>query len=187
MARHSDFVRSCGSSPANRRPCYVRRMRPRIITVTVSDTRTSETDESGPALMEEFAEFRLIRHVIVRDDPDAIRALVCAAAENDEADAVVLTGGTGIAPRDQTYEAIEGLLEKRLDGFGEAYRRLSWGQVGPRAMLSRATAGTYTSCLVFALPGSARAARLGARELIAPMIAHAVEVLRGAGTHARTP
>jgi molybdopterin adenylyltransferase len=158
-------------------------MKPRIVTITVSDTRTFETDGSGKALAEELSEFTLIRHHLVRDEPDAIREVLDAIVSRDEADAVVLTGGTGISPRDRTYEAVEGRLDKRLEGFGEAFRRLSWEQIGARAMLSRAIAGTSGQCLLFVIPGSVNAARLAARQLIAPILDHAIDVLRRTGTH----
>lgn len=153
----------------------------RIVTVTVSDTRTPADDGSGRALHEELGAFTLVRHEIVPDDPGRIRAVVAGAAA--EVDAVVLTGGTGIAPRDQTVEALRPLFDKELEGFGEAFRRLSWDEIGPRAVLSRATAGTIGRCLVVALPGSSRAARLGARELVAPILAHAVDLVRGRTAH----
>ncbi|HEY8077848.1 MAG TPA: MogA/MoaB family molybdenum cofactor biosynthesis protein [Labilithrix sp.] len=156
---------------------------PRIVTVTVSDTRTEADDKSGRALAEELAAFSLVRHAIVKDEPEAIAALVRGVAERGEADAVVLTGGTGIAPRDRTYEALEALFEKRLDGFGEAFRRLSWDEIGARAILSRATAGTVGTCLVFALPGSEKGARLGAKALVAPILAHAVDLVNGRTHH----
>jgi molybdenum cofactor biosynthesis protein B len=156
----------------------------RVITVTVSDTRTLADDRSGPALAQELAAFTIVRHAIVPDKPEDIIGLVRGVMESDEADAVVFSGGTGIAPRDLTYEAIEALFDKRLDGFGEAFRRLSWDEIGPRAMLSRATAGTIGTRLVFSLPGSEKAARLGARALIAPILAHAVDLLHGRTAHA---
>jgi molybdenum cofactor biosynthesis protein B len=156
---------------------------PRIVTVTVSDTRTEADDKSGRALAEELSAFSLVRHAIVKDEPAAIAALVRGVAERGEADAVVLTGGTGIAPRDRTYEALEALFEKRLDGFGEAFRRLSWDEIGARAILSRATAGTVGTCLVFALPGSEKGARLGAKALVAPILAHAVDLVNGRTHH----
>ena len=158
-------------------------MLPRLITVTVSDTRTAADDKSGRALAEELAAFTIVRHAIVPDDPEHIIGLVRGVMESDEADAVVLSGGTGIAPRDLTYEALEALFDKRLDGFGEAFRRLSWDDIGARAILSRATAGTIGTRLVFSLPGSEKAARLGARELIAPILAHAVDLLHGRTAH----
>ncbi len=160
-------------------------MAARVITITVSDTRTAADDTSGRALAEELAAFTLIRQELVPDDAERIAALVRRIASGDEADAVVLTGGTGIAPRDRTLEALEALFDKRLDGFGEAFRRLSWDQIGPRAILSRATAGTVGTCLVVSLPGSEKAARLGARELVAPVLAHAVDLLHGRTKHGK--
>jgi molybdenum cofactor biosynthesis protein B len=156
-------------------PCRVR-------TVTVSDTRTAADDTSGKALREELAAFALLEHAIVPDEPERIAELVRSAAAG-QADAVVLTGGTGIAPRDRTFEALEALFDKRLDGFGEAFRRLSWDEIGPRAILSRATAGTVGTCLVFSLPGSEKAVRLGARALVAPVLAHAVDLVNGRTKH----
>jgi len=153
----------------------------RIITMTVSDTRTEADDTSGKALREELSAFEVVRHVIVPDEPERIVALVKEAFV--EADAVVLTGGTGIAPRDRTYEALTTMFDKTLDGFGEAFRRLSWDQIGPRAILSRATAGTVGERLVFSLPGSEKAVRLGAKELIAPVLAHAVDLVHGRTKH----
>lgn len=158
-------------------------MNPRVITVTVSDTRTAADDTSGRALADELRAFTLVRHVIVRDEPARITGLVNEIVAKNEADAVVFTGGTGIAPRDLTYEAVSGLFEKQLDGFGEAFRRLSWDEIGPRAILSRAAAGTVGTCLVFLLPGSEKAARLGARELVAPVLTHAVDLVHGRTKH----
>ncbi len=157
--------------------------RPRVLTVTVSDTRTEADDGSGRVLAEELAAFDLVRHVIVPDDRERIAELVRAVARCDDADAIVLTGGTGIAARDQTIEAITPLFEKTLDGFGEAFRRLSWDEIGPRAVLSRAVAGTVERCLVFALPGSTKGARLGAKALVAPILGHAVDLLAGRTGH----
>ncbi|MBX3261253.1 MAG: MogA/MoaB family molybdenum cofactor biosynthesis protein [Labilithrix sp.] len=155
----------------------------RVITVTVSDTRTAADDASGEALVEELAAFTHVRHVIVADEPRAIAGVVTDAVASGEADAIVFTGGTGIAPRDVTLEAVSALFDKSLDGFGEAFRRLSWDEIGPRAVLSRAAAGTVGTCLVFLLPGSEKAARLGARALIAPVLAHAVDLVNGRTKH----
>jgi len=158
-------------------------MKPRVVTVTVSDTRTAADDGSGRALAEELAAFELVRHVIVPDEPTAIGQLVRDVAGQDEADAVVLSGGTGIAPRDRTLEAVRRLFDKELDGFGEAFRRLSWDEIGPRAILSRAAAGTIGKVIVFVVPGSEKAARLGARALVAPVLGHAVDLLNGRTHH----
>jgi molybdenum cofactor biosynthesis protein B len=155
---------------------------PTVITVTVSDTRTVADDASGAALKEELAAFTLVRHAIVRDEAEAILTML-ADAQRSDVDAVVFTGGTGIAPRDITCEAIAGKLDKTLDGFGEAFRRLSWDEIGPRAILSRATAGTVGKLLVFLLPGSTKAVRLGAKQLIAPILAHAVDLANGRTHH----
>jgi molybdenum cofactor biosynthesis protein B len=153
------------------------------VTVTVSDTRSAADDASGRALAEELGAFVLVRHALVRDEPSEIAAVVRGVVEAREADAIVFTGGTGIAPRDRTYEALDAMFDKRLDGFGEAFRRLSWDEIGPRAILSRATAGTVGTCIVFALPGSVKGARLGARALVAPILAHAVDLLQGRTAH----
>lgn len=153
----------------------------RIVTITVSDTRTEADDTSGKALREELAAFDIVRHEIVPDEPGRIVSLVRDA----DADAVVLTGGTGIAPRDRTYEALTGIFDKTLDGFGEAFRRLSWDQIGPRSILSRATAGVVGTKIVFSLPGSEKAVRLGAKALIVPVLAHAVDLVNGRTKHGR--
>jgi molybdenum cofactor biosynthesis protein B len=157
--------------------------KPRVITITVSDTRTEKDDTSGKALREELAAFEHVRHAIVPDDPERIAALIKDAVARGEADAYVLTGGTGIAPRDRTYEALSSSFDKELTGFGEAFRRLSWDEIGPRSILSRATAGTIGTSLVFLLPGSEKAARLGARALIAPILEHAVDLANGRTKH----
>jgi molybdopterin adenylyltransferase len=153
----------------------------RIAAVTVSDTRTGADDESGAQLRARIvaAGFTISFHAIVSDDPDQVRAIVAKVCDEDLADAIVTTGGTGIAPRDQTYEAIDGLLEKRLDGFGEAFRRLSWDEVGPRAVLSRAVAGVHRHRLLAALPGSPKAVTLAVDRVLAPILAHAVALARG--------
>jgi molybdenum cofactor biosynthesis protein B len=153
----------------------------RVATVTVSDTRTAADDEGGARLRERLvaAGLGLGPHAIVPDEPDAIRACVARICDDDLADVIVTTGGTGIAVRDTTYEAIEALLEKRLDGFGEAFRRLSWDAIGPRAVLSRAVAGVHRNRLVVALPGSPKGVVLGVDQVLAPIVGHAVALLRG--------
>jgi len=153
----------------------------RVVTVTVSDGHQGAKDTSGPALTDVItkAGHAVLRHETAPNDADAIRALALRLA--GEADAVVLTGGTGLGPKDVTVETVEALFEKKLDGFGEAFRRASWDQIGPRAILSRATAGIVGGCLVVALPGSTKAVTLGA-ELLCPVLDHAVEVARGRAT-----
>lgn len=147
----------------------------RIAVITVSDTRSAADDESGNVAEELLTSAgHTVERAIVRDDTAAIRA----AIELADDDVIVLTGGTGIAPRDVTYEAVAVLLDKRLDGFGEAFRRLSWDEIGPRAALSRAIAGTRGRALIVALPGSTRAVRLGVTQVLLPILKHAVGLLR---------
>lgn len=153
---------------------------PRVATLTVSDTRTEADDKSGQTLRALLAEagFELAPHAIVRDDVEAIRSAVRAALDGAGTDAVIATGGTGIAPRDQTFEAVAPMLHKTLDGFGEVFRRLSWDEIGARSILSRAVAGTVDRAVVIALPGSTAAVRLAVTKIIAPMLPHAVALLR---------
>jgi molybdenum cofactor biosynthesis protein B len=153
----------------------------RVAIVTVSDTRTEADDEGGAKLraLLEAAGFAVTNARIVRDEPDALRATIAEVCDGDLADAIVTTGGTGIAPRDQTYEAIDALLEKRLDGFGEAFRRLSWEQVGAKSVLSRAVAGTHRGRIVAALPGSPKALALAVEAILAPILPHAVALASG--------
>jgi molybdenum cofactor biosynthesis protein B len=156
----------------------------RVATITVSDTRTAADDEGGRQLRELLGAegFLLATHSIVRDDPDELRRAL-ERCWDDQADAIVTTGGTGISPRDQTYEAVDALLEKKMDGFGEAFRRLSWDEVGPRAILSRAVAGTWRGRIVVALPGNPAALALAVSTILAPVLAHAVGLARGHGKH----
>ncbi len=157
-------------------------MQPALIaTLTVSDTRTDADDESGKTLRAglESAGFRLRTHRIVKDELLEIVGAVRLAL-HDGASAVILTGGTGIAPRDVTIEAVEPLFDRWLDGFGEAFRRLSWDEIGARAILSRATAGIVGRGIVIALPGSVNAVKLGVEKLILPMLPHALHIVQGA-------
>ncbi len=153
----------------------------RVAAITVSDTRTAADDEGGAVLCArlEAAGYVVSLREIVRDEPEELRRVVGRVCDEDLADAIVTTGGTGIAPRDRTYEAVAGLLEKTLDGFGEAFRRLSWDEVGPRAVLSRAVAGVHRGRVIAALPGSPRAVTLAIDRVLAPVLAHAVMLARG--------
>lgn len=157
----------------------------RVVTITVSDTRTQSDDWAGKALIEELSSFDLVRHAIVADDVASLTEAVQRVVSRREADAIVFAGGTGIAPSDVSYEALAKLFDKHLDGFGEAFRRLSWDEIGPRAILSRAAAGTVGRTVVFLLPGSENAARLGARALVAPILEHAVDLVNGRTKHPR--
>jgi molybdopterin adenylyltransferase len=149
----------------------------RCFVLTISDTRTRDTDKSGDAIVETLtaAGPAMAGRQTVRDDPLAVRAVVGAQAMATEA--IITTGGTGITARDSTFEAISSLLEKRLDGFGELFRMLSYEQIGSAAMLSRACAGTVGRCAVFSLPGSEQAVRLAMTKLIVPEIGHVVREL----------
>lgn len=159
------------SAPEHRR--HARRA-VRCAIVTVSDTRTPETDTGGALLRERLtrAGHEVLDQRILPDEPAALRAHLAALADRGDVEAVLCTGGTGITERDSTYEAVSGLLEKRLDGFGELFRMLSYQEVGSAAMLSRAVAGTYRRMVVCALPGSPDAVRLALEKLILPEIAH---------------
>lgn len=147
--------------------------------ITVSDTRTADNDKSGALIVErlESAGHRIASREIVRDEPAAIRLCVERMCELG-CDVVVLNGGTGIAPRDTTYEAILPLLEKRLDGFAELFRILSFEEIGPSALLSRALAGTCGKTLLFSLPGSPKGVQLAMDRLILPVLPHAIGLLK---------
>jgi molybdenum cofactor biosynthesis protein B len=161
----------------------------RVITVTISDLRKRFADEAGKRLDAELGAvgINVVRHAVVADDPGFIRELVRSIATNNEADAVVLTGGTGINPRDQTFEALDGLYEKKIEGFGEAFRRLAFDAMGPRAMFFRASAGVFNQCPIYSLPGNAQAVVLGVRQLIGPTLVHSVEMALGRETHTLGP
>jgi molybdenum cofactor biosynthesis protein B len=150
----------------------------RCAVITISDSRTAQTDSSGDAIAQALkaAGHTIVRREIVRDDPHAVGELVSTAAADVQV--IITTGGTGITSRDSTYEAIVGLLDKRLDGFGELFRMLSYEQIGSAAMLSRACAGTIATSAVFALPGAQRAVELAMEKLILPEIGHVVRELR---------
>jgi molybdenum cofactor biosynthesis protein B len=151
----------------------------RLFVVTASDTRGEAEDESGAFLREAAAAagHAVVGYRVVKDEPEAIRAALAAAAAAG-ADAVVVNGGTGIAARDRTYEAVAGLLAKRLDGFGELFRMLSWQEIGSAAMLSRAVAGVWDGRAVFSVPGSRAAVRLAWEKLIGPELGHVVREIR---------
>ncbi|MCC7034226.1 MAG: MogA/MoaB family molybdenum cofactor biosynthesis protein [Acidobacteria bacterium] len=152
----------------------------RCYVITVSDTRTEETDTGGKAIVDLLtaAGHTVIARRIVRDEPEEVAALVKLQAAMEHVDMVITTGGTGITRRDSTFEAIDGLLEKRLPGFGELFRMLSFQEIGPAAMLSRACAGTCRGKVVVALPGSENAVRLAMTRLLVPELGHLVDETR---------
>jgi molybdenum cofactor biosynthesis protein B len=152
----------------------------RVALVTASDSRTPATNEGGRLLrrLVEEAGFTVVDELLLVEDPPVLRDRVASLARPEIVDAVLITGGTGIAPRDRTPEAIDPLYERRLPGFGELFRMLSFQEIGSAAMLSRAEAGLVGGVLVFLLPGSPAAIELAVRKLIAPELAHLVGQLR---------
>jgi molybdopterin adenylyltransferase len=147
--------------------------------LTISDTRTPMNDTSGNAIVELLGSdgHHLAGRSIVRDDPAAIRDTLEKLLADPSAQVIITTGGTGITSRDSTYEVVVNLLDKRLDGFGELFRVLSYQEIGPSAMLSRACAGTADGKIVLCLPGSENAVRLGMTKLILPELGHLVREL----------
>jgi molybdopterin adenylyltransferase len=152
----------------------------RCFVLTVSDTRTEETDTSGRSIagLLEAAGHQVVGRIVVKDDPVAVRANVERQLASGDVDVIISTGGTGIAARDTTFEAIDSLLEKRLPGFGELFRMLSYEQIGSAAMMSRATAGISARHIVVALPGSEAAVRLAMEKLLLPELGHLVQQAR---------
>ena len=142
--------------------------------ITVSDTRTLETETSGRTIAEllEAAGHTVAGRAVVRDEPAQVQDRVRAEVARGKARAIITTGGTGIAKRDSTYEAVVSMFQKRLDGFGELFRMLSFEEIGSAAMLSRATAGVIGDRVVFLLPGSEAAVRLAMTRLILPELGH---------------
>lgn len=148
--------------------------------LTVSDSRTPDTDTSGELIREalEKAGHRVAWRGIVKDQPDEIRRTLLRAIARPDVDVAIVSGGTGVAPRDATVEAVEPLLDKQLPGFGELFRALSFREIGAAAFLSRALAGTAGRTAVFVLPGSSGAVRTALESLILPELAHLIGQLR---------
>lgn len=145
--------------------------------LTISDTRTSDDDTSGHTIRRLLSDagHRVESYSIVRDEPTAITWAIRTAP----AEVVISNGGTGIALRDTTYEAVKGMLDKEISGFGELFRMLSFQQIGAAAMMSRAIAGVAGRRIVFSLPGSTAAVELGMSQLILPQLGHVVGLVRG--------
>ena len=152
----------------------------RCAVISVSDTRTPKTDRSGKLICDALtgAGHHVHSYEIVPDDSAAITRRLEALRDDRAGDAVLLTGGTGLSPRDTTYEAVVELLDKRIEGFGELFRMLSHAEIGAAAMLSRAVAGVMDDTLVFAMPGSTGGTRLAMEKLVIPELGHLVWLLR---------
>ncbi len=165
MASRSDLEHK--ATAPSRIGCYV---------ITVSDTRTEDTDTGGRAIIDLLtaAGHAIIGHTIVKDDADLLRDAVGRQLANPAVQAIVTTGGTGITSRDCTYETVTAMLWKRLDGFGELFRMLSYQQIGSAAMMSRAVAGTIAGRVVISLPGSEAAVRLAVEKLLVPELGHLI-------------
>ncbi len=147
--------------------CYV---------ITVSDTRTEQTDSGGRAIVELLtaAGHQVVGRTIVKDDAEQVRDTIGRQLANPAVQAIITTGGTGISSRDTTHEAVSALLWKTIDGFGELFRVLSYQQIGAAAMLSRAVAGTIAGRVVVSLPGSEAAVRLALEKLLIPELGHLI-------------
>jgi molybdenum cofactor biosynthesis protein B len=152
----------------------------RVAILTISDTRTPETDTGGDVAEKllEGAGQEVVERRIVRDEVSGIRNSLIDLLARSDVDAVVTTGGTGISARDTTYEVVERMVEKRLDGFGEIFRMLSYEEIGSAAIMSRALAGSVGSKFVASLPGSRNAVRLAVEKLLVPELSHVVFELR---------
>jgi len=144
--------------------------------LTISDTRTPETDTGGRVVRDLLARagHTLVGSAITRDEPADVQRIVREQCTNPAVQAVILSGGTGITSRDSTFEAVEALLDKHLPGFGELFRMLSYQEIGPAAMLSRAQAGVRAGRIVVSLPGSPNACRLAMDKLVIPELGHLV-------------
>lgn len=142
--------------------------------LTLSDTRDANSDKSGQFLRNAVtaAGHQMSRYAIVKDDPAQIKLQLEGALRDPQVSVIITNGGTGISARDSAYEVVSGLLEKRLDGFGELFRMLSYQEIGSAAMLSRAVAGIAQGKVIFALPGSTKAVKLALEQLILPQAAH---------------
>lgn len=149
------------------------------VVITCSDTRTPQSDTSGYRIMVMLrdAGHSVASYQIVKDEPSKIKAAIKKAVKNKKVQAIIINGGTGIAKRDSTFEAIEDLLEKKLDGFGEVFRYLTYQDIGSPAIMTRATAGTYKGRIIFSTPGSENAVKLAMEKLILPELGHILQQL----------
>jgi molybdenum cofactor biosynthesis protein B len=151
-----------------------------LVVLTVSDTRTIIDDASGALIVEiaEAAGHRIVERQIVPDEPDQMLPLLRAYSERSDIHAVLVTGGTGISARDQTYETVSSLLTKPLPGFGELFRMLSYAEIGPACLLSRAVGGLMNQLVILVMPGSTAAVQLAMSKIIVPELPHIVREAR---------
>jgi len=147
--------------------------------ITCSDTRTPHTDTSGQLIHKLLKErgHTVAAYHLVKDEPSKIKAKIKAALTNKKIQAIIINGGTGISRRDSTFEAVDAMLEKRLVGFGEVFRYLTYQDIGSPAIMSRATAGIIKGRVLFSTPGSENAVRLAMEKLILPELGHLVREL----------
>jgi molybdenum cofactor biosynthesis protein B len=151
----------------------------RCAVITVSDRRSVESDRSGQLIQQKLTEggHQVVAYALVPDEPTQIQAQIKTLQPRSDVDVLIFNGGTGIAPRDTTYDAIAALLEKTLPGFGELFRGLSYQEIGSRAIASRAIAGVIGNTLIFSVPGSTKAVALAMEQLILPELRHLVTQL----------
>jgi molybdenum cofactor biosynthesis protein B len=154
----------------------------KLAVMTVSDTRTLETDTSGSLIVSlaEAVGHRIGQRAIVRDEPDPMRSLLEDWSKSAEIDAILVTGGTGISPRDQTFETVSALLTKPLPGYGELFRMLSYAEIGSACILSRAVGGLIGRVAILVMPGSRAGVELAMRKIILPELPHIVREARRA-------
>lgn len=147
--------------------------------ITCSDTRTPDTDTSGRLICKLIGEqgHTVVGHHLVKDDPAQIQLWIARGTVDETVQAIIINGGTGISRRDSTFEAVDEMLEKRLDGFGEIFRLLTYQEIGSPAIMSRATAGVIKGRILFSVPGSENAVRLAMEKLILPELGHLVREL----------
>jgi molybdenum cofactor biosynthesis protein B len=152
----------------------------KLAVVTVSDSRTLETDTSGALIvaLAEEAGHQIVARALVRDEPSEMTPLFTRFTTDGGVDALLVTGGTGISPRDQTYETVSAMITKPLLGYGELFRMLSFGEIGPACLLSRAIGGLIGQMVVLVMPGSRAAVELAMRRIILPELTHIVREAR---------
>jgi len=147
--------------------------------ITCSDTRTPDTDTSGQAIHKLLRQYghEVVSYHLVKDEPAQIKDRIREGLANDAVQAIIINGGTGISKRDSTFEAVDAMLEKRLVGFGEIFRYLTYQEIGSPAIMSRATAGILNGRILFSTPGSENAVRLAMEKLILPELSHMIQQL----------